>query len=214
MVQCGCQLFISNIIFKLARWISITYFKIFHRIEFLGSENVPATGPVIIASNHISYYDPVIVGTGVSRDIEFMAWGKLFTIPILRSVIRFFGAFPVESSKTDKSAYVNALKTLFKSKALIIFPEGERSDDGKVKDLKLGIARIALKTNARIVPVTIVGAYETFSRHRLIPRPGKISVYYHKPITIDKHKFADIKARNEFFNKVTNQVTKVISSKL
>jgi 1-acyl-sn-glycerol-3-phosphate acyltransferase len=207
-------LFISNIKFSLVRWIPIVYFRIFHRIEFHGSENIPATGPVIIASNHVSYYDPVIVGTGVYRDIEFMAWDKLFTIPILRSVIRFFGAFPVESSRADKSAYASALRTLFKRKALIIFPEGERSGDGKLKNLKLGIARMALKTNARIVPVTIVGAYETFSRHRLIPRPGKISVYYHKPITIDKHKFADIKSRNEYFNKITDQVTKVISSKL
>ncbi|OHB36224.1 MAG: hypothetical protein A2Y08_00760 [Planctomycetes bacterium GWA2_40_7] len=207
-------MFLSNLKFKLARLIPIVYFKVFHRIEFHGSENVPATGPVIIASNHISYYDPIIVGTGVDRDIEFMAWGKLFTIPILRNVIRFFGAFPVELTSADKSAYINAISTLFKNKALIIFPEGERSGDGKVKNFKLGIARLALKTNARIVPVTIVGAYETFSRHRLLPRPGKISVYYHKPITIDKHEFADINARNEFFKKVTNQVMNVISSKL
>ena len=207
-------MFLSNLKFKLARLIPMVYFKVFHRIEFHGSENVPATGPVIIASNHISYYDPIIVGTGVDRDIEFMAWEKLFTIPILRSVIRFFGAFPVELTSADKSAYINAISALFKNKALIIFPEGERSGDGKVKNLKLGIVRLALKTNARIVPVTIVGAYETFSRHRLLPRPGKISVYYHKPITIDKHEFADINARNEFFKKVTNQVMNVISSKL
>lgn len=207
-------MFLSNLKFKLARLIPKVYFKVFHRIEFHGRENVPATGPVIIASNHISFYDPIIVGTGVDRDIEFMAWEKLFTIPILRSVIRFFGAFPVELTSADRSAYINAISTLFKNKALIIFPEGERSGDGKVKNLKSGIARLALKTNARIVPVTIVGAYETFSRHRLLPRPGKISVYYHKPITIDKHEFADISARNEFFKKVTNQVMNVISSKL
>ncbi len=207
-------MFISNIKFSLVRWIPIAYFKIFHRIEFHGSENIPATGPVIIASNHISFYDPVIVGTGVYRDIEFMAWDKLFTVPILRSVIRFFGAFPVESSGADKGAYVNALRTLLKRKALIIFPEGGRSDDGKVKDLKLGIARLALKTNARIVPVTLVGVYEAWPKHRLLPRPAKISIYYHKPITIDKHEFADIKSRNEYFNKITDQIMKVISSKL
>ena len=207
-------MFISKIIFNFARWISITYFKLFHRIEYHGSENIPATGPVIIAGNHVSYYDPVIVGTGVYRDIRFMAWGKLFTIPILRSMIRFFGAFPVELTKVDKSAYVNALKVLLNNKALIIFPEGGRSDDGKVKELKLGVARLALKTDARIVPVTLVGVYEAWSMHRLLPRPGRISVYYHKPITIDKREFADIKSRNKYFNKITAQVTKVISSRL
>lgn len=207
-------MFISTIKFKLVRWIPIIYFKIFHRIEFHGRENVPVTGPVIIAANHVSYYDPIIVGTGISRDIEFMAWNKLFSIPILGRVIRFFGAFPVESSKTDKSAYVSALRTLLKGKALIIFPEGERSVDGNVKGLKSGIARIALKTDAWIVPVTIVGAFETFSRHRLLPRPGKISVYYHKPITINKHEFTNIEKRNEFFSRVTDQVTNIINSKL
>lgn len=214
MVQVGCQLFILNIKFNLVRWILIAYFKIFHRIEFHGSENIPATGPVIIASNHVSYYDPVIVSTCVYRDMKFMAWEKLFTIPILRSMIRFFGAFPVELTKVDKSAYVDALKILLKNKALIIFPEGGRSDNGEVKDLKLGIARLALKTNARIVPVTLVGVYEAWPKHRLLPRPVKISVYYHKPITIDKHEFTDIKSRNEYFNKITDQVTKIISSKL
>ncbi len=207
-------MFISNFKFNLVRWILIVYFKIYHRIELHGSENIPATGPVIIASNHISYYDPVIVSTGVYRDMKFMAWGRLFTIPIFSSMIRFFGAFPVELTKVDKSAYVDALKILLKNKALIIFPEGGRSDDGKVKDLKLGIARLALKTNARIVPVTLVGVYEAWPKHRLLPRPVKISVYYHKPITIDKREFTNIKSRNEYFNKITDQITKVISSKL
>ncbi len=207
-------MFISNVKFSLVRWIPIVYFKIFHRIGFHGSENIPATGPVIIASNHISYYDPVIVSIGVYRDMKFMAWGRLFTIPIFRSMVRFFGAFPVELTKVDKSAYVDALKILLENKVLIIFPEGGRSDNGEVKDLKLGIARLALKTNARIVPVTLVGVYEAWPKQRLLPRPTKISVYYHKPIAIDKHEFADIKSRNEYFNKITDQITKVISSKL
>ena len=143
-----------------------------------------------------------------------MAWDKLFAVPILRSIIRFFGAFPVDASKADKSAYVNALRTLNDNKALIIFPEGTRSRDGTVKDFKLGVARIALKTNACIVPVTIVGAYEAFSRHRLLPRPWKISVYYHKPIRIARHEFSDANDRNEFSHKITAQVTEQINSRL
>ncbi len=207
-------MFILNIKFKLFRWIPFVYFKIFHRIRFYGCENIPATGSVIIVPNHVSYYDPVIVGTGLIRDIEFMAWGRLFSIPVLRRIIRFFGAFPVEVSKGNKSAYVDALKTLKKGKALIIFPEGRRSIDGNIKKFKLGFARIAFKTNASIVPVTIVGAYEAWPRHKKLPRPKKISVYYHEPITIDKHEFVDIKAKHEFFDKVTNKVMVAISSKL
>jgi 1-acyl-sn-glycerol-3-phosphate acyltransferase len=108
------------------------------------------------------------VGTGVIRDVEFMAWGRLFSIPILRRIIRFFGAFPVEITKVDKSAYIEAIKALNNGKALIMFPEGGRSVD----------------------------------------------VYYHEPITIDKHEFADIKARNEFLEKVTNKIIETIKNKL
>jgi 1-acyl-sn-glycerol-3-phosphate acyltransferase len=207
-------LFILSIKFRFFKWIPLVYFKVFHRIRFYGYENIPPTGPVIIAPNHISYYDPIIVGTGVIRDAEYMAWGKLFSIPVLRRIIRFFGAFPVEIAKIDKSAYIDAVKTLNNGKALIMFPEGGRSIDGKIKPFRLGLARIAFKTNARIIPVTIVGAYEAWPKHRLLPLPKKISVYYHKPITIDKHEFADIKARNEFCEKVMNKVMETIKSKL
>jgi 1-acyl-sn-glycerol-3-phosphate acyltransferase len=143
-----------------------------------------------------------------------MAWGRLFSIPVLRRIIRFFGAFPVETTKADKSAYIDAVKALNSGKALIMFPEGGRSVDGKVKAFKSGLARIAFKTNARIVPATIVGAYEAWPKHRWLPLPKKISVYYHESITIDKHEFADIKARNEFLEKVTNKIIKTIKSKL
>lgn len=207
-------MFILSIKFRFFKWIPLVYFKIFHRIRFYGNKNIPPAGPVIIAPNHISYYDPVIVGTGVIRNVEFMAWGRLFSIPILRRIIRFFGAFPVEITRIDKSAYLDAVKALNNGKALIMFPEGERSADGKIKTFKLGLARIAFKTNARIIPVTIVGAYEAWSKHRLLPLPKKISVYYHEPITIDKHEFVNIKARNEFLEKITNKITETIKSKL
>ncbi len=199
---------------KLFRWIPLLYFKVFHRIRFYGCENIPDTGPVIIAPNHISYYDPLIVAIGVRREMEFMAWERLFSIPILKRIIRFFGAFPVEISKFDKSAYIDALKALYRGQALMIFPEGKRSFDGKIKKFQLGLARIVFKANAKIVPVTIVGAYEAWPKHKKLPCPRKISVYYHKPITIEKHEFKNINAKHEFFNKVTNQVMEVINSKL
>ena len=207
-------MFILNNKLEFFRCIAVVYFTVFHRIRFYGYKNIPATGPVIIAPNHISYYDPVIVGTGIRREMEVMAWGRLFSIPILKRIVRFFGGFPVEISKVDKSAYVNALKTLYNGKVLMVFPEGGRSIDGRIKMFKLGFVRIAFKTNARIVPVTIVGAYEAWPKHKRLPLPRKISVYYHKPITIGKHEFADIKAKHEFFEKITNKVVEAINSKL
>lgn len=199
---------------KFIKWILLFYFKAFHQIKFYGYENIPLTGPVIIAPNHVSYYDPVFVGAGITRDVEFMAWGRLFSIPILSKMIRLCGAFPVEASKADKSAYVDAIRTLEKGMALIVFPEGKRSDDGEVKEFKPGIARIACRANAMIVPATISGAYEAWPKHRTLPRPKKISVYFHKPISIDKLEDLNSKDKHEFFNSVTNQIREVITGKL
>jgi len=210
-----CRRRLSLIVkFKQYRWIPIIFFKVFHRISFYGCENIPSTGPVIVAPNHISYYDPVFACLGITRDVEFMAWGRLFSIPILRGMIRFLGAFPVETTKMDKSAYINAIRALNNGKVLMLFPEGKRSADGEVKEFKLGIARIAFKANAKVVPVTIAGVYEAWPKHRLLPRPRKISVYYHKPISIDKCNFKDSKAKHDFFNNVSNQIRDVIVGKL
>jgi 1-acyl-sn-glycerol-3-phosphate acyltransferase len=154
------------------------------------------------------------MGAVMNRDVEFMAWGRLFTIPVLRRMIRFFGAFPVELSKVDKSAYVDAIRTLKKGKALIIFPEGKRSDDGEVKEFKSGFVRIAFMTNAMIVPVTIAGAYDAWPKHRWLPRPRRISVYYHTPISIEKQDFASNNDKHKFFDEVANQIRKTISNKL
>ncbi|MDR4505324.1 MAG: 1-acyl-sn-glycerol-3-phosphate acyltransferase [Candidatus Scalindua sp.] len=199
---------------KYFRWIPLLYFKIFHRVKFYGYENIPDSGPVVIAPNHVSFYDPILVGIGIKRDLRYMAWERLFSIPVLKGIIRFFGAFPVNITKFDKAAYVNALKALSEGEALVIFPEGGRSADGKMKDCKLGFARIACKTKAPIIPVTIVGAYEAWPRQRKLPRPRQILVYYHNPVRMKMGEFADMKARNEFFTEVTNRVAGAISSKL
>ncbi len=196
------------------RWIPLLYFKVFHRVRFYGCENIPDSGPVIIAPNHVSFYDPIVVGIGIKRDLKYMAWERLFSIPILSRVIRFFGAFPVSLTRLDKGAYVNALKLLNEGCSIVIFPEGRRSADGKMKDCKLGLARIAFKTEAQIVPVTIVGAYEAWPRQRKLPRPRQIRIYYHSPITMRRGEFEDLKARNEFLTKVTSEVVEVINSKL
>jgi 1-acyl-sn-glycerol-3-phosphate acyltransferase len=188
------------------RLVAYIYFKTFHRIKFYGAENVPKKGPVLIVANHVSFYDPVIVGLGQKRWVRFMTLEGYFRVPILRTVIKLCGAFPVNPSKVDKRTFSEAINILKSGNALGIFPEGGRSSDGQVHEAKPGFAVIAVRAKATIVPVTIAGAFEAWPKSRMFPRPKKICVRFHKPMTFDWDECQKRNGNREFYKKVTDQV--------
>ncbi|MBX3276505.1 MAG: 1-acyl-sn-glycerol-3-phosphate acyltransferase [Acidobacteria bacterium] len=166
----------------LVWWVLRTLFS----VEYRGLEHVPESGAVIIAGNHPSYLDPVLVAVPVRRQIRFMAWDALFRVPVLGTLIRAFGAFPVDLRKgKGEAAYQEALRVLGAGDALGIFPEGGRSESGPMGELKTGTARLAIETGAPIVPVTIGGATRVWPKWKLLPRPAKILVRFHPPIRLD-----------------------------
>src|SRR5262245_9009580 len=136
-------------IFSIARLIIYPLFRVLFSVEHHGVENVPEEGAVIIAGNHPSYLDPVLVGLPIKRRIRFMAWDALFRIPLLGQVIRAMGAFPVDIRKgRGEAAYLQALRVLESGEALGIFPEGQRSEQAVMGDLRGGVARLAVETGA------------------------------------------------------------------
>ncbi|MGQ9897780.1 MAG: lysophospholipid acyltransferase family protein [Acidobacteriota bacterium] len=158
-------------------------FRVVFTLEYTGVEHVPLTGAVILAGNHPSYLDPVLISLPIRRRIRFVAWDKLFTIPLLGPLIRFFGAFPVDTTKRDQQAFVQALQILREGEALGIFPEAGLSKDARMNALlKSGAARLALAVSCPIVPVTIAGARAAWSRDQWLPFPRKITVKYHPPL--------------------------------
>jgi 1-acyl-sn-glycerol-3-phosphate acyltransferase len=164
-------------------WIFRTLFS----VEYRGLENVPLKGPVIIAGNHPSYLDPLLVLLPVKRTIRFMAWDALFRVPVLGFLIRAMGAFPVDLRKgKGEAAYLEARRILLEGNALGIFPEGQRSESGPMGQLRTGTARLAIETGAPIIPVTIGGAFRAWPKWRLLPKPAKIIVRYHAPIVLDE----------------------------
>lgn len=188
------------------RLVAYFYFKIFHGIKFYGAENVPKNGPVLLVANHVSFYDPIVIGIGQKRWIKFMTLDVYFRVPILRTVIKLCGAFPVNQSKVDKKTFKEAIDTLKRGDILGIFPEGGRSPDGQVQEAKPGIALIAVRAKATIVPVTITGAYEAWPRSRMFPLPKRICVYYHKPMMLDWDECQRRKGDHEFYKRISDQI--------
>lgn len=167
-----------EVFFPLVRFVGRTYFG----VRYEGVEHVPLTGPLIIAPNHVTYADPPLISLPVRRPIYFMAWSRLFDVPLFGRLIRFLRAFPVETEGADPSATREVVRLLKAGQAVMIFPEGGRSRDGRLQRFKPGAFRLACSQGVPLLPVTIQGGHEAWPPHRKFPRPGRVTIVFHPPV--------------------------------
>ncbi|MFC2948295.1 lysophospholipid acyltransferase family protein [Virgibacillus sediminis] len=147
------------------------------RIQVIGKENIPGQGPVIICSNHISNFDPPVVGITSPRDIYFMAKGELFEKRFLGKLLLKVHAFPVKRGMKDRNALRTGLEILKEGNTLGLFPEGTRSKTGEFGRPLAGAGFFALRSEAAIIPCAIIGPY----------KPGKkLKVVYGPPMNMEK----------------------------
>lgn len=152
-----------------------TYFG----LRVSGVENIPVEGPLLIVSNHVTYADPVLVSIPVRRPVHYMAWNALFAVRGLGWLIRRLRAFPVEIESADPRAAREAVRLLQGGAAVMIFPEGGRSKDGRLGRFKPGAFRLACSLGVPVLPVTIVGGHEAWPPDRALPRRGQLTIRYH-----------------------------------
>lgn len=155
-------------------------FRLLWRMRYVGVENVPASGGVIIAANHQTYLDPFWLGGPVPLYSRFLAWDKVFDWPVAGKLMRLLGAWPLQVQKGDRRAIRRSLQWLRGGGALVIFPEGGRSfSDGRMQEFKVGAARLALEANVPILPITIRGGHRVWPRDWRWPRLGRVEIIYH-----------------------------------
>jgi len=143
--------------YTLAKIVLGFYIYVFNRIKIFGKENIAPEGSLIVYGNHQSIMDIFCLNLAFgSRKIIFMAKNSLFKIPVIKNVVKAYGAFPVDRSRADITAIKNALRVLKDGKTLGIFPEGTRIASEEESDAKGGIAMIAEKTKATLQPVRII----------------------------------------------------------
>jgi|YelNatPaOPRAMG01_1025707.scaffolds.fasta_scaffold20575_5 1-acyl-sn-glycerol-3-phosphate acyltransferase len=172
-------------LYYLLKPIALFLCKIFFRIEVKGKENIPKKGGFILASNHLSNLDPVILGVACPRKLNFMAKDELFKIPIFSNFIRCLGAFPVKRETVSHSTFKEVFKRLKQQKPIVIFPEGTRNPKGERIIPKAGIGFIIKYVSVPVVPAYIQGTDEALGPHAKFIKPVKISVYFGKQIIID-----------------------------
>ena len=199
-------------LFHIVRFLSYTFCLIYFRIGFHGTSKVPLEGPVIIAPNHESYFDPIWVSLPMPCPMRYMTWDRMFKVPILGTVMRAFGAFPVNVKIGDRGALRLSLEHLKSGGGLVIFPEGSRTRTGDIQPFKHGVIRLALESGAPIVPVTIIGGYRALGPHHRFPRPVKVTIVYHQPMRLEMP--ADRKDLKPYLYEKSDELRAVVNSSL
>ena len=165
--------------YSLSKGLAKTFFN--YRVT--GAENMIEEGPCIIAANHCSFFDPPLVGVACRRAIHYLARKSLLEWPILGPIFPDLNVIPVDRKNADRSALMGAIRVVKNGGAVLIFPEGTRSPDGKLQSAHPGIGMSVAKTRAPVVPVRIFGSYEVYNRNRRRPKIGAVTVWAAKPIS-------------------------------
>ncbi len=183
-----------NLLYWTARNIIHGVSLVVWRTKVAGAENIPRTGPLIIACNHVSFLDPPVMGSFAPRRISYMAKKELFEIPVLGPAIRAVGAYPVDREGSAAAAIKRSVEVLREGGCIGIFPEGGRNVGGE-KEARQGVALLASLAKAPVVPAAIIGSEKA-------KQLGKIKVAFGKPMSLPPGR----KATREDLAKFTDEV--------
>lgn len=171
--------------YRFCQWGCRLIFLLFFRGRAYHAYRVPREGGVLLACNHQSFLDPVIAAYALPRECHFMGRDTLFENPWFAKLIESLNCYPIKRGAADTRAIKESLRRLKGGAALVAFPEGTRTTDGRLGTLLPGVILIARKARVPIVPTYIAGAYQAFPRSAKLPRRKPISVAYGQPISAD-----------------------------
>ncbi len=171
-----------HLVYRLG-WLSFRcLYRFYFRWRVYNPERVPLEGPVILASNHASFLDPPLVGSGLKREINYLARENLFDYPGLGWLLRHWQTVPVDREGGGARGLKAILDRLLAGGGIILFPEGTRTADGNLQPARSGIGLAVIKSAAPVIPVRVFGTFQAFNRHMLLPRPRRVAVKYGRPM--------------------------------
>ena len=178
-----------NVPYAFLRAVLTPFLMILFRPKVKGLRNVPINGPVIIASNHLSFSDSIFMPLVLPRKVTFLAKSEYFTSPGPKGLVKkltflALGQVPVDRSggRRSEAALITGLKVLAEGQCLGIYPEGTRSPDGRLYKGRTGIARLAMESGAPIIPVAMFNTEKIQPTGKVIPKVMRVKMVFGEPI--------------------------------
>ncbi|CAN2204872.1 PlsC 1-acyl-sn-glycerol-3-phosphate acyltransferase [Candidatus Nanopelagicaceae bacterium] len=179
----------NNLPYGILRAFLTPFLMILFRPKVKGLRQVPGTGPVIIASNHLSFSDSIFMPLVVPRKVTFLAKSEYFTSPGPKGLLKkltfiALGQVPVDRSggRRSEAALITGLKVLAEGKCLGIYPEGTRSPDGRLYKGRTGIARLAIESGAPIIPVAMFNTEKIQPTGTVVPKVMRVEMIFGEPM--------------------------------
>ncbi len=196
--------FLGTAWYRLMQFLCWILVAAVFRIRVTGRHHVPVAGGVLLVSNHQSFLDPVLVGIGLRRQCHYLARSTLFKLWGFRWLIKSVNAVAIEREGFAIAALRSCVSIVREGGVMVLFPEMTRTHDGAVHKFHRGLALIAKRTGAPVVPVAIDGAFDAWPRSRLLPRPATIRVMFGAAICAGEFAGSDAEMVKEIESRVSD----------
>ena len=175
--------------YEFVLWVlRLTFYPLF-LITAEGQKNVPRKGPVMLLSNHQSYFDPMFCQLPLKRHVYHVARSTLYNNKLFGLLLSTLNTIPIRRGEADVAAIKKIIATLKEDKVVCLYPEGERTSDGRIGNIKTGFSLLSRRSKAVVIPIAIEGAYQCWPRHKKMFTPGKrIELHYGKCISAEEVK--------------------------
>jgi 1-acyl-sn-glycerol-3-phosphate acyltransferase len=195
-------------LYAILKPIVIALVRLLWRVRTRGSGHVPLQGPVLIVANHSSVLDPPLVASMTPRQVSFLAKAELFAVPVFGGLIRRLNARPLRREGADPAALRTALRLLEEERALLVFPEGTRGEEGSLRAPKAGAGMLAVLSGAPVVPVYVEGSGRAWPRGAKLPRPGRVTVTFGRPLRFERRTDGE---RKDYYEAVSREMMTAIA---
>ncbi len=173
--------------YTFARTLCWAFCKVCFRYKIIDLQNIPANGALILVSNHQSFLDPLFCASAIKRKMNYLARDTLFNNRLFGGLLHSLYVTPLRIDKADLPAMKTIIKKLQSGEAVLLYPEGTRTPDGRISPFKPGLGLLCRRGNAAILPMLVEGAFESWPRHKKLFSIGKkITVRYGTPISAEQ----------------------------
>lgn len=193
-------------LYKIFKVLFIMVLKIISRYQVSGRQNLPKSGPALVVSNHISNWDPLMIGVAMPRQVNFVAKEALFKIPLVGLLLRAWGAIPINRGRGNREALTKSMELLKAGKVVGIFIEGKRNLKNPDQMLKPqpGAAMLALKSGAPVVPVALINT------NKILRSFKKVKVLIGEPMTFSSNTELEGLEKKDQYSQISNEITAAI----